>query len=141
MKELKQLGWFVLAGVLLAAVSGCTKQAAEKAAVQGRWLGFQSGGSEMLTVEFTNNRFTYWDSRSNEIGGGTFKVNAAVNPMQMDLTFERMASSEYVGKVGLAVFELRGNELKIAGAEPGTTVRPTNIDGGEGIQVFTFNRE
>ena len=39
MKELKQLGWFVLAGVLLAAVSGCTKQAAEKAAVQGRWTG------------------------------------------------------------------------------------------------------
>jgi len=135
--------------LFLAAVAGCNKssqssmeqQTPAKPSVQGRWSGYENGSTEKLTLEFTGDRFAYWDSQTNEIGSGTFLVNDTVQPNQMDLTFEKIAAPEYVGKVGLAVFELQGDELKIAGAEPGTTLRPASVDGGEGVRVFAFKRE
>jgi uncharacterized protein (TIGR03067 family) len=135
---------------LLLAITGCsdskteqatTQESAEKPRIEGRWSGFESGSTEKITLEFAGNRFAYWDSQTNEIGSGTFVVNDTVKPTHMDLTFERIAAPEYVGKVGLAVFELQGDEMKIAGAEPGSTVRPTDVSGGEGIRTFTFKRE
>lgn len=127
--------------LLLAGVLSCSAQKPGKAALTGRWSGYEVGRSERITIEFTGKRFTYWDAMTNEIGGGTFVVNATIRPMQMDLTFERIPNPEYVGKVGLSIFELRGDELMFAGAEPGSTLRPTNIAGGEGVRVFTFKRE
>ncbi len=131
----------LLAGLGLAVIAGCSQPAPKTATVQGRWSGFEKGGTEKITVAFTADRFTYWDSRTNEIGSGTFVVNDTVQPNQMDLKFEQIPAPDYVGKVGLAVFELRGDELRIAGAEPGSGQRPTNIEGGPGVRVFTFKRE
>jgi len=142
MKAFNLMRSCVFAGLFLAGVAGCSKQATEKATVQGLWSGYEKGGTQRITVEFKGDQFTYWDSNTNEIGSGRFVVNDTAQPNQMDLTFEKIPAPQYVGKVGLAVFELNGNELKIAGAEPGSTVRPTNVDdGGEGIQVFAFKRE
>ena len=59
--------------VLLAIVAaGCAKPAADKPTLEGRWSGFEGGSTEALTLEFTGNRFAYWDSQTNEIGSGTF---------------------------------------------------------------------
>ena len=128
--------------VLLAIVAaGCAKPAADKPTLEGRWSGFEGGSTEALTLEFTGNRFAYWDSQTNEIGSGTFIVNDTVTPKQLDLTFEKIIAPEYEGKVGLAVYELSGSELKVAGAEPGTTERPTSVAGGPGIRTFTFTRQ
>ena len=131
----------LLAGLFLAGVVGCGKQTAVKPTVQGRWSGFEAGSTEKITLALGGNQFTYWDARTNEIGGGTFVINDTVQPRQMDLTFERIPAPQYVGKVGLAIFELQGDELKIAGSEPGSTLRPTNMAGGQGVRVFTFKRE
>ncbi len=141
MNTLNLLKSCLFAGLFLAGVAGCSKQAAEKATVQGRWSGFEKGGTERITLALSGNQFTYWDAKSNEIGSGTFVVNDAVQPRQMDLTFEKIPAPQYVGKVGLAVFELQGDELKIAGSEPGSTQRPASIAGGQGVRVFTFKRE
>lgn len=141
LKTLNLLNSCLFAGLFLTGVASCSKQTTEKATIQGRWSGFETGNPEMITLAFTNNQFTYWDAKTNEIGGGTFVLNDTVQPKQMDLTFERIVAPEYVGKVGLAIFELKGDELTFAGAEPGTTVRPTNIAGGQGVRVFTFKRE
>ena len=132
--------------ILLPAVfASCSKPAmekpAEKATVQGRWSGFENGRPEKITLEFNGDRFAYWDAQTNEIGSGTFVVNDTVQPSQMDLTFQQIPASEYVDKVGLAIYELQGNELKIAGSEPGSLQRPTNIAGGQGVRSFTFKRE
>lgn len=127
--------------VLLAGILGCTTSNPKKPTLEGRWSGYEAGRTEKLTVEFTGNHFAYWDARHNELGGGTFVVNDTLQPTQMDLTFERIPDPDYVGKVGLSIYELRGDELTFAGAEPGTTVRPTSIAGGEGVRVFNFKRE
>lgn len=141
MKTQNRLNLGLLASLLLAAMAGCSKPESKHATLEGRWSGFESGSAEKITVEFTGNRFAYWDAKTNEIGGGTFVINDTVRPMQIDLTFERIVAPEHVGKVGLAVFELNGNELKFAGAEPGTTIRPTTLAGGRGVRVFAFKRE
>ena len=134
----------LIAALFAAVLAGCNKPAAEKApkaTVEGRWSGYEAGRSEKTIIEFKAGQFTYWDAQTNEIGSGTFVVNDAVEPNQMDLTFEKMLAPEYVGKVGLAVFELNGNELKIAGSEPGSTQRPTSVAGGQGVRVFALKRE
>ena len=127
--------------VSLAAVVSCSTRTPAKPNLEGRWSGFEAGRSEMITVEFTGNHFAYWDATNKELGGGTFVVNSSVQPMQMDLTFERIVSPDYVGKIGLSIFELRGDELTFAGAEPGATLRPTSFDGGDGVRVFHFKRQ
>ena len=145
MNASKSLNTSGLAILLLATIVGCAETTVEKpvakATVQGRWSGYENGRTEKITLEFTGNRFTYWDAEGKEIGSGTFVENDTVQPMQMDLTFEKIPSQEYVDKVGLAVFELHGNELKIAGSEPGSTLRPSNVAGGEGVRAFVFTRE
>lgn len=128
--------------ILLAAViAGCSKQKSPEASLQGRWSGFETGDTAKITIAFGGNQFTYWDAKTNEIGSGTFVVNDTVQPKQMDLTFEKILAPNYVGKVALAIYELQQDELKFAGAEPGSTVRPTNIAGGQGIRTFTLKRE
>jgi len=131
----------VLGIALVAGVVGCSTQKAAKPTLEGRWSGFEAGRSERTTIEFAGNQFTYWDAVTNELGGGTFVANEAVQPMQMDLTFERIGDPDYVGTVGLAIYELRDDELAIAGAEPGTTTRPTRFEGEAGVRVFHFKRQ
>ncbi len=141
MKIVQIIDATILASLVFIGMTGCAKQTTEKPSVQGRWSGFESGGTEKITIEFKGNQFTYWDAHTNEIGSGTFVVNDSVEPNQMDLTFVKMPAPEYAGKTGLAVFELQGNEMKIAGAEPGNTARPASVNGGQGVRVFTFKRE
>ncbi len=131
--------------LLLAVVAGCKESTAvkspEKPNVQGRWSGFEDGKPAKITIVFTNNQFTYFDAQTNEIGAGTFVMNQSVQPMQMDLTFERIPAPDLVGKVGHAIFALNGDELKIAGYELGSDQRPTNIVVGAGVRAFVFKRE
>jgi uncharacterized protein (TIGR03067 family) len=141
MNTLNLLKSCLFAGLFLTGVAGCGKQVTEKATIQGRWSGFEAGSTEKITLAFRGDQFTYWDAKSKEIGSGTFVVNDAAQPKQMDLTFQRIPAPEYVGKVGLAVFELQGDELKIAGSEPGSTQRPASIAGGQGVRMFTLKRE
>jgi hypothetical protein len=115
---------------------------AEKSIVEGRWAGYEQGRpGGQITLLYETNRFTYWDAQTNEIGSGIFVINSKVKPMEMDLTFQKIAAPEYVGKVGLAVFEVNGDVLKIAGAEPGSIVRPTNTVAAEGVRAFIFDRQ
>jgi uncharacterized protein (TIGR03067 family) len=137
---------FGLTTLLLASITGCSDPNAAspsvKPSLQGRWSGFEEGRpDEKIVLVLETNRFVYWDAQTNEIGRGTFVANETVRPMQMDLTFEQILAPEYAGKVGLAIYELNGDEMKIAGSEPGSTVRPTNLAGGNGVRAFTFRRE
>jgi uncharacterized protein (TIGR03067 family) len=129
---------------LLLVILGCSESktvSPAKPNVQGRWSGVEDGKTEPITLTFTNNRFAYFDSRNNEIGSGTFSINDLVLPTQMDLTFESIPAPNLAGKIGHAVFELNGDELRIAGCEPGSDQRPTNTVSGPGVRAFLFKRE
>ena len=141
MKKIKQINWLVCACLVSLGVAGSAKQTAEKATVQGRWHGVEEDSTQAIALVFEGDHFTYWDAQTNEIGSGTFTVSDSVEPKQMDLTFEQIPAPQYEGKVGLAIFELQDDVMKIAGAEPGATQRPTNMVARDGVRVFTFRRE
>jgi hypothetical protein len=125
-------------------LTGCSKasqQRAEQPSIQGRWSGFEQGSSEKITIVYTSNQFAYFDATSNKLGSGTFVENRTVQPVQMDLTFEHMLSPEYEGKVGLALYEILSNRLTIAGCEPGSGQRPTNLVASDGVRVFNLTRD
>ena len=126
-------------------LTGCSKpskpQASQQPTIQGRWSGFEDGSTAKVYISFTSNQFVYTDAHSNQLGSGTYVVNKEVVPPQMDLTFEQMESPEHEGKVGLAIYELTGNRLTIAGCEPGSGQRPTNLVSTHGVRVFTLGRE
>lgn len=131
----------LVASLFLAGVAGCGQKAEQKATLEGRWSGYESRDNQKITLALTGNRFAYWDAQTNEVGSGTFTVNDSVQPRQMDLTFEQIPAPQYMGKVSLAIYELQGDTLRFAGSEPGSTMRPTNIAGGQGVRTFTFRRE
>ena len=124
---------------------GCSKPATEKPTVkpilEGRWSGVENGSTEKIILTFTDNRFAYFDAQSNGLGSGTFVVNDTAEPWQMDLTFEKIPAPQYVGKVGLAIYEFQGEALKIACSEPGSDVRPATFDAAQGVRIFTWKRE
>ncbi|HEU5397298.1 MAG TPA: hypothetical protein VFV81_09025 [Verrucomicrobiae bacterium] len=143
MTGIKSATWTGLA--LLLAVAGCSDPAAKNPAppapLEGRWSGTEVENSRPISIVFTNSDFAYFDADGKEIGGGTFIMNRSVRPMEMDLTFERMPSPDLVGKVGQAIFELNGDELKIAAYEVGSDRRPTMITNSPGLRIFVLKRE
>ena len=142
MKQTNHLKIFVSLGVVLAILSGCSKSAAEKVSVEGRWTGYdQARPAEQITLELRAGHFTYWDAQTNQLGAGTYVVKGTGQPPQMDLTFVESMNPKYVGKVGLAIYQLQANELRIAGSEPGNTVRPADIAPSQDVIAFTFKRE
>jgi uncharacterized protein (TIGR03067 family) len=134
-----------LSVLFCAFIVGCHKPATEKPTVkpilEGRWSGFENGSTEKITLTFTGNRFAYFDAQSNGLGSGTFVVNDTAEPKQMDLTFEKIPAPQYIGKVGLAIYEFQGEELKIAGSEPGSDARPATFNAAQGVRIFTWKRE
>ena len=132
----------LLAGVLLATLVGCGKTEQKRPTLEGRWSGFDANvPSVKLTAMFNAGRFTYWDAQTNELGNGTYLVNDTVQPAQMDLIFEACPAPAYVGKKALAIYEFQGEQLRIAGNQPGNLERPTNFVGSQTIQVFSWKRE
>jgi uncharacterized protein (TIGR03067 family) len=128
--------------LLAAGIVSCGKPKAGQASLEGRWSGFEQGRPDnKLTLTLNGDRFAYWNTQSNEWGRGTFVVNDTLQPAQMDLTFQECPAPQYMGKVALAIYELQRDELKFAGSEPGSTQRPTNIAGGQGVRTLTFKRE
>jgi uncharacterized protein (TIGR03067 family) len=92
-------------------------------ALQGVWEGAK--GDEKVTLTFDGDKFTF--KVNDGTASGTFTIDAAKKPMQMDMkvtkgTGEHM--KEYEGKTAKAIFELDGDKLKWCSNEPGKEARP-----------------
>lgn len=132
----------LLIALLLASLAGCGKSTSKKAALEGRWIGFEPARPEARCVLIiTGSQFDYRGALSNDWCRGTFVLNEQAEPRQLDLTLQEIAAPGYVGKVSLAIYELQADELKVAAAEPGTPSRPASLAGGPGVRVFSFKRE
>jgi hypothetical protein len=83
----------------------------------------------------------YWEAQSNEWARGKFVVNDQSQARQMDLTFQSGSASNSMGKVCLAAYELRGDELLLTAAEPGNTLRPPSLHGAVGVRVFKLKQQ
>ena len=93
------------------------------------------------TLTISGAQFDYRGAQSNDWCRGTFVVNEQTQPKQIDMAIQEIAVQQYLGKTIPAIFELNGDELKVAAAEPGSAVRPASLGGGQGIRVFSFKRD
>jgi uncharacterized protein (TIGR03067 family) len=73
---------------------------------------------------------------------GTFQINSFVFPRTMDLVLEE-GPAPHRGKAVLCIYELDGDNLRVAAARPGATERPTlfSIEPHSGIFCPNFRRD
>lgn len=141
MKTMSHLKLYLLAGLVLAGLAGCSHKPA-KPALDGRWTGFDVQRPNLkCTLSIDASQFEYHGADSNDWLRGTFVSNDKVQPAQIDLTLLEPTGTPFTGKTALGLYELQGNELKVAAAEPGSNLRPGSVGGGPNVRAFVFKRE
>jgi len=142
MNAWSQLKVCVLAGLVLAGVIGCTSQSTPaKPGLDGRWTGYDMEQPEAkCTLAVKGDRLEYRGAQPDDWLRGSFVLNEQARPMQMDLSIKEggEVNRNDVGTTALAIYELRGDELKVAVS---SQERPANFAGGQGIHVFSFKHE
>jgi len=142
MNTLSQLKVYVLAGLVLAGLIGCSSQSEPaKPGLDGRWTGYDVAQPEAKrTLAINGNQAEYRGARPGDWLRGSFVLSEQPQPMQMDLSIKEAGDINLndVGTTALVIYELRGDELKVAvsGQE-----RPINFAGGQSIHVFSFRRD
>ena len=71
---------------------------------------------------------------------GTFVLNEQAQPKQLDLMLNEAAPGS-VGKLNLVIYDIQGNELKIAACQPGSPQRPADFTPTTEVRVLTFTRK
>ena len=140
MKTISHLTVCVLAGILFAGIAGCSKKPAEKTGVEGNWTGFDvARPAEVCSVMISGNQLEYRGAQTNDFCVGAFVLNDSVQPMQMDLTVQQ--PPQIAGRTMLLICELQGDEMKVAGAQPGAPVRPVDFSLSQQTRVWSFKRD
>jgi len=140
MNRLQQLKFSLMTYLLLAVAAGCGKQSEPaKPGLDGRWTGFDVGQPDaQCTLTIKGNHVDYRGASPTDWLRGTIALNEQAQPAQMDLTIEESGASSDVGTTALMIYELRGDELRVAASKG---ERPTNLEGGERVRVFAFKRD
>jgi uncharacterized protein (TIGR03067 family) len=129
-----------LAAFLLVGIAGCSKKAAEKTGVEGNWTGFDMARpAEVCKVMISGNQLEYRGAQSNDWCTGTFVLDETAEPKTMDLTIQ--GPQEIAGRTMLLIYEQQGDEMKVAGAQPGAPVRPVDFSLGQQTRVWSFKRD
>lgn len=131
---------WTLTGLLLASVVGCNKpNDVERPSLEGRWTGFDLRQPDApCSLSINGNQAEYRGAQPPDWVRGTFVLNQQAQPKQMDLKIEESGVSDAVGTTTLLIYELQGDELKVAAS---SRERPTNFTDGEGARLFSFRRE
>ncbi|MBN2132287.1 MAG: TIGR03067 domain-containing protein [Sedimentisphaerales bacterium] len=136
-----------LAAILAASVGGCKSEpeppveVSDMDRLQGTWVGTEVGNDERqwtLTISGTK---VDVNGPGPEDYSGTMKLNTEVEPKQADLLVEDCAVQQYVGTTSLAIYKIEGDTFTMAGNEPGSTVRPTQFEGGGGTRLFVLTKQ
>ncbi|HJZ70157.1 MAG TPA: TIGR03067 domain-containing protein [Vicinamibacterales bacterium] len=137
------LAFIALAGVPLIAAQDTPAPARPTgimAQLQGVWTMTSSNGQEVpasgqeVVTTVTNNR--YEQSVNGQVSErGTFKIDESKKPMAVDVS---ATEGPNAGMTQLGIFQLNGKTLTVKVAEPGTTVRPTDLAPSEGCVTFVM---
>jgi uncharacterized protein (TIGR03067 family) len=143
MNSRRQLITCGLTILLLAGIAGCSKEKTPKTVgnfgIEGHWTGFDlTRPTEVCTVTITGKQLEYRGARTNDWCSGSFVLNESAQPWQMDLAVE--GPPQIAGRKMLLIYEQQGDEMKVAGAEPGVPLRPVNFSPSRQSRVWSFKR-
>ena len=74
-------------------------------------------------MKFTGNKFAFTID-DKETHSGTFKLNPAATPKEIDMMVAETPKDDFKGKTSLAIYELDGDTLKWCANAPGKDARP-----------------
>jgi uncharacterized protein (TIGR03067 family) len=91
-------------------------------------------GQDKVQVVISNGKYSE-KQEGKEVESGTLTVDPSKTPKTMDLM---ILEGPHKGMMQLAVYELKGDELRIAFAKPGARQRPPDLksEGGFTVQVL-----
>jgi uncharacterized protein (TIGR03067 family) len=141
MKTRDVLNLFALAAIGFAVTIGCSRQKTTVSGLEGHWTGVDLVHPDTkceLTITGTNLNFR--GTRPNDWCRGTFVLNEQAQPKQMDLMLNE-AAPESVGKLNLVIYEIQGNDLKIAACRPGSPQQPADFTPTVEVRVLSFQRD
>jgi uncharacterized protein (TIGR03067 family) len=132
---------FALTAIGFAVTLGCTRQTTKAPGLEGHWTGVDLVHPDQkceLTITGTN--LDFHGIAPDDWCRGTFVLNEQVQPKQMDLMLNE-AAPESAGKLNLVIYEIQGNELKIAACRPGSPERPADFTPTREVRVLAFTRK
>jgi uncharacterized protein (TIGR03067 family) len=142
MNAWSQLKVCVLAGLVLAGVTGCSSQSEPaKPGLNGRWTGYDVvQPNAKCTLAINGHQAEYRGTQPGDWLRGSLVLNEQAQPRQMDLSIKEAGDANLndVGTTAMVIYELRGDELTVAVS---SQERPTNFAGGQSIHVFSFRRD
>jgi uncharacterized protein (TIGR03067 family) len=112
-----------------------------KFTLDGRWTGGEARQPDArCTLAVSGNHVEYRGLQPGDWLRGSFVLNEQAHPMQMDLSIQQAGDMNIndVGTTALLIYELNGDQLRVAVAGP---ERPTNFAVGQGVRVFSFKRD
>ena len=125
-------------GIALAASLSAQPPKGTAAALQGTWavssLNGQSApeGAPAMTVTFMGDKY-HQTLGDKVIERGTFKVDAAKEPMTIDLV---IAEGDDAGKAQMGLAEVTGDTMRMSLDTPGAGRRPTDFTSKDGVVVI-----
>ncbi len=142
MRPLSQLRSCVLTGLVLAGLIGCTEQSeSAKPGLDGRWTGCEVKQPDAkCTLAVNRNQVEYRGVQPGDWLRGSFVLTEQTHPKQMDLSIEEAGNLNRndSGTTARLIYELRGDELRVAVSGP---ERPTRFTAEQGVRVFSFKRD
>jgi uncharacterized protein (TIGR03067 family) len=141
MKSSDILKLLALAAIGFAVTFGCSRQKTTMPGLEGHWTGVDLVHPDMkceLTITGTNLDFR--GIAPDDWCRGSFALNEQAQPKQMDLMLNEAAPAS-VGKLNLVIYEIQGNELKIAACQPGSPNRPADFTPTSEVRVLALTRE
>lgn len=137
----------LLAVVVVGLLLGADAAKDDKAKLQGKWQAVSSNRGGQDDPNAARHSMTFdkdtvvIKAGDRTIVKGTFKLDPAKSPKHIDIAIEE-GSDDVKGKTGRGIYELEGDTLKWAVAQPGEAERPTGFGSTEGTRnmVVTLKR-
>jgi uncharacterized protein (TIGR03067 family) len=130
----------LMVALLLSVAISCSMRKEAKTSLEGRWTGYDltaTNATDEVTV--AGHQLDYHGPETNDWARGTFVLDEQTQPMELDFTIQE--SPHDVGKRVLGIYELQGDNLKIAVAPPGDSQRPLNFTPGPNTRVMIYKRQ
>lgn len=139
----------LMSGLLVAADKPKETAAADHKKLQGTWHAREEshGDAERnddakhYQLIFDGDKFSI-KKDDQTIVEGTFRIDPAKSPPQIDMKVLREDENHHTGETSLGIYQINGDTLKWCSGEPGQTDRPTGFDTkGTDFMMVVLERE
>ena len=127
----------VLCGATILGAACATLHKSDLTAFQGKWKGRVLDGNPDHTGFFVvaGNHFDFHTADSNVWYKGTFSLREDTTPKQYIAVISECPFPQYVGKTGMAIYQVKDGVILLTGNEPGNPAVPASFDAPDAARI------